>query len=811
MKITLPLLFAFLFFCSIGYAQNSYSIKGAAVDTESVIKLYNSSITIIGEQDSIMRKFTRATENGSFSINGLAAGKYIMLISYPEHADYSESFTLDATHPTHDFGTINMRLKEKILKEVLVKGEAIAIKIKGDTTEFNAKAYKIQPNDKVEDLLKQFPGMQVDKDGKITANGQAIDEVLLDGEEFFGDDPKLVTQNIRADMVDKVQMYDKKSDQAKFTGIDDGNTKKVLNVQLKEDKKVGLFGKADAGIGNDGYYESQILFNRFKSNYKFSAYGTLANDGKTSLGYSDADKLGTSNTSVILGDDGGSIGIISFGGDELDGTYSGRGLPKAQTGGAHFDDKFNNNKETISANYKIGALSLTTDKNTISQQNITGSTFNTTSDANSYAHTFRQKGDVTYTNNPDPNTNIKIAADATFKTIESDNNTNTSVDNGTTLLNRSAQKDNTNTDQKAFNASLLYNKKFKKPRRTISWNVSESYVESNAKEFLYSDIFLQTTGKDSITDQYKPIHTLSSVLNSNLVYTEPLSKTLALSLNYGLGFNNSTSEKDSYNKSASGLYDAFDSEFSNDYKFNQLTNQFGANFNYTFTKGTFIFGAKATDIDFKQTDEQTGITLKRDFINWQPIANLRYKISPSQNLNISYNGSTVQPSISQIQPVRDNSNTETIIVGNADLKPSFRNGFNVNYSSYQPISGQSIFFGGGYTFITDPIINNTTIDPTTGKTTIQYINLINNTQYNYNASLGMSRKLFWGVSSGVNLNTNGSATYTYQNSVLNANTSHTYQGSLNFNKYETKKYDFYLNGGAKLYFSNANTIAQWKL
>src|SRR5258707_4082369 len=148
-----------------------------------------------------------------------------------------------------------MNLKSAMLKEVIIKGTAAQIKIKGDTTEFNAAAFTNQPNAKVEDLLKQLPGITVDKDGKITAQGETVNKVLVDGEEFFGDDPTLVTKNIRADMVDKVQLYDKKSDQAAFTGIDDGVKNKTINLKLKEDKKTGYFGKVDLGVATDQYYQ----------------------------------------------------------------------------------------------------------------------------------------------------------------------------------------------------------------------------------------------------------------------------------------------------------------------------------------------------------------------------------------------------------------------------------------------------------------------------------------------------------------------------------------------------------------------------
>ena len=155
------------------------------------------------------------------------------MITYPGYADYSEHFTLDSVKTSFDFGKVSMILKEKLLADVIVKGNRASIKIKGDTTEFDARAYKTQANATVEDLLKQLQGITVDKDGKITAQGQTVSKVLVDGEEFFGDDPTLVTKNLRADMVDKVQLYDKKSDQATFTGIDDGQKTKNHQHQIK--------------------------------------------------------------------------------------------------------------------------------------------------------------------------------------------------------------------------------------------------------------------------------------------------------------------------------------------------------------------------------------------------------------------------------------------------------------------------------------------------------------------------------------------------------------------------------------------------
>src|SRR5690606_25448106 len=223
-------------------------------------------------------------------------------------------------------------------------------KIKVDTTEYNAAAFVIQPNAKVEDLLKQCPGRQVDKDGKMTAQGQTVTKVLVDGEEFFGDDPTLVTKNLRADMVDKAQLYDKKGDQAAFTGIDDGIKDKTLNIKLKEDKKNGYFGKIEDGGATD-YNEQQAMLNVFSAKQKFSVYATHSNTAKTSLSWQDNNRFNT-------------------GGGRDDISYNGEGLPETSSAAAHYDTKWNQNKQSININYKLGSIDVSGFKNTLNQSNL---------------------------------------------------------------------------------------------------------------------------------------------------------------------------------------------------------------------------------------------------------------------------------------------------------------------------------------------------------------------------------------------------------------------------------------------------------
>lgn len=354
-------------------AQKGNSLRGVVADSTIQLKLPYVTVSVLNSGDSTLKAFTRTALDGTFRINNLKKGKVLLMVTYKGYADYIEQIVLDSSTSDVDLGKINLTLKTRLLKEVIVRGDPIAIKIKGDTTEYNAASFKIRPNSKVEDLLRQLPGIQVDKDGKITAQGQVVNKVLLDGEEFFGDDPTLVTQNIRGDMVDKIQLYDKKSDQAAFTGIDDGKKTKTINVKLKEDKKNGYFGKLEAGIGTNQYYQDQAYFNLFSNKQKLSAYGTISNTGKTGLGWEDNSKLGAGGN-IQVSESGGIT--ISGGGDELesfDGRYDGDGYPKAATGGAHYDRKINNDKQSININYKIGSLTVDGERNTLSQNNLPSS------------------------------------------------------------------------------------------------------------------------------------------------------------------------------------------------------------------------------------------------------------------------------------------------------------------------------------------------------------------------------------------------------------------------------------------------------
>lgn len=807
MKHNLILCIIFLAFSTSLFAQNKYTVKGMVSDSVEHAKLRNTSVSVLNAKDSTLVTFARTGEDGSFNISGLHPGKFIVLLAYPDYADYVDKFSLDSAKQNYNLGNIHLQLKSRLLHEVIIKGSAAQMKIKGDTTEFNAAAYVTQPNAKVEDLLKQLPGIQVDKDGKITAQGQQVNKVLVDGEEFFGDDPTLVTKNIRADMVDKVQLYDKKSDQAAFTGIDDGKKEKTLNIKLKADKKNGMFGKAEAGDGTENIYQAQVLFNAFKAKQKLSVYGTLGNNGKTGLGWEDNQKYGSGNG--IQSDDSGSVFFFGGNGDDLDsfdGRYNGQGLPTARTGGVHYDTKWNDDKESLNTNYKIGSLTVDGSNNNITQNNLPDTIITSNSGQKFHKYMFRQKLDATYNVKLDTSSNLKIVVDGTSKHSNTIENFTGSEFRNDTLVNRSNRSVTNDVDQKIFNASAFYTHKFKKPRRTLSFNIAEAYNQSEAKGFLNSevDFYNLRRGTDTTSavpdsaskvNQYKTNDLKNSALTTNLTYTEPLSKALAITFNYGIGINNATADRKTFDQSSPGNYNMLNDTFSSNYKLNSISNQGGAIFNYKKGKTIINFGTKVADVNLKQTEGYTGSTLNRDFTDWMPQASFQYRFSQQKSFNINYNGRTTLPTIDQLQPLRNNNDQLNIIEGNPNLKPSFTNSFNMWYNSFKVVSNQYIYLSGNYSYTTNPIVSDITYAPNGGSIS-QYSNLEGKQTSTFS---------FWGnfgkkiekldVNVNVGFNGNGNTYYNLVNDVLNRTQNYTFNPRLGINKYKEKKIELYLYGG----------------
>jgi len=782
MKLTyFTLLITLICFSSFG--QSKYSIKGAVTDTMATYKLVNTTITLLNQKDSTLVKYSRADAMGRFTMNNLHSGQFILLITYPGYADYAEKFTLDPVHAVKDFGNVNLILKSTLLEGVIIKGKAAAITIKGDTTEFNAGSYNIQPNSRVEDLLKQLPGIQIDKDGKITAQGQKVNKVLVDGEEFFGDDPTLVTKNLHGDMIDKIQLYDKKSDQATFTGIDDGEKSKTINLKLKEDKKNGYFGNLNAGIGTKRFYENEATINIFKGKQKFAAYGALGNTNNS---------FGSmmSFSSVDFTDDGSGGMMVSMDvGDDLSMGSGVGGISINRNGGLHYENKWKD-KYGINTNYKLGSVSTAGESNSLSIETLPGRTNISKTDQQSNSLSLNQKLDGTLNMQLDSSSALKVSVSGSLKHNDLTDHFDSSIQRADSSYLSKSERDVTNKgDDKAFSATAFWAKKFKKKGRTVSVNMKQSLTQSVGSGYLNAtnQFYNEKDVLDSISkiDQLKTNRTFKSAWNTNATYTEPISKTLSLILNYGFNLNKSSSDRKSFNKSAAGEYDILDTKYSNNFKLNQLNNNAGLILNYTKGKMVVNFGTRIVTTNFKQVDVLADSTLKRSFVNWNPQASFNYNFSRSSGLQFNYNGNTTQPGLDQIQPYRTNENPLYIVYGNPNLKPAFSSNMGISYRSFKLLTEQTLMINGNFGFTSNAITNSTFTD-TVGKTTSQAINLDHKTPVNFQLNVSSGRKIL-GINLNLDANVGGNYSYSLSNNFLNTSKSFNYSIGPSIHKY-TEQY-----------------------
>lgn len=777
------LLFAplLLLLTTTAYAQ-PYTIKGLVRDTLNMNNLHNASITLIQAADSTLETFTRTKEDGSFTLTVKEPGKYVLMSVFPGFADYVDKIEVTKNTPVTDLGEIPMVTRTHLLKEFVFTDQFAAIKVKGDTIEYVADSFKVRDNATVEELLKKLPGLQVDKDGNIQAHGQKVEKLLVDGEEFFTDDPAVVSKSLQAKAVDKVQVFDKKSEQAEFTGIDDGESTRTVNLQLKDNMKKGYFGKvvAGGGTGDDqNYFENQAMVNYFKGKKKLSAFGIMANTGKIGLGWEDRDKFGGNSSNTVYED---GVMYTTNDGDEFDswsGQYNGRGYPKAWTGGVHFSDKWNEDKHHLAGNYRYAKQNIEAINNTFSQVLTKDAQLFTDERQDEFKTGQRHRLDGLYEWKTDSLSTLRLTVMGNHQNSQNRSTFNQYNMNATgdTLLNNQRLTSNDATTQR-LNSTLTWKKKFKKDRRTLMISLTENYEESESTGFLNSVSDSSQITIDNI-DQKKDNSRQALLLNGSAVYTEPITKVMAVSLEYRLGVNNSTSERTTFNKSSpnADAYDVRDSTFSNSYAYNIVTHTGGTTLSWDYKKVDFSAGVSTAHTDFTQRDLRADTVFSYDVVNLFPKAMVRYQISKQTNLRFNYYGSTRQPTIQQIQPLRDNTNPYNQAIGNADLTQEFRNSFSLNLHDYKVLSGRWIYLYSNFSLIDNAITRSEFID-TVGRRIYQFINTDGN--YSGWAGGGIGKRIIkWNARVGGNFNTSINRTNNFVNGVKNTSDFNRYSVGVN--------------------------------
>ncbi|MEO6305089.1 MAG: TonB-dependent receptor, partial [Bacteroidia bacterium] len=620
--------------------------------------------------------------------------KYILKFSYLGYADLFK--TIDVTNESVNFGKLTLKETAQNLSEVEVKTTQIRGEQKGDTTQFNSDSFKTNPDASAEDLLKKLPGVTSDNNG-VKVNGETVQKVLVDGKPFFGDDPNAALKNLPADIIDKVEIFDKMSDQSAFSGFNDGSQQKTINLVTKKGKNVGYFGKVYGGYGTDDRYNGGATVNSFNNKRRVSLL--LLSNNINQQNFSSSDITGAmGNSGQSSGRSGGGPGVGGQGGSGSLLTAPQNGNTATQSAGLNYSDTWGK-KVTVSGSY---FFNYTDNKN---QSSIVRNYF--TEDKLVYK---QYNNDENKNINHRANLRLEYAIDSANKLIITpsinfqDNKaksmlaaTNTILD-GNFLSNTNTNSSNNNLGYD-FSNGILFQHKFGKRGRTISLNLNTQLTEKNNDGSYFS---VNNYG-DTITtclDQKYDTYSNSKKISGSLSYTEPLNKNTQLQFNYSPSHTEALSNKQTNDyDSIMHDYSHFDNALSNKYSNVYETQKGGISYKYQKEKLNFSFGTDAQQSTL--TGQQTfpiAFAINKSFQNILPNAQMNYKFSKSKNLRINYRTSTNIPSISQLQSVVDISNPLQVRTGNTDLKQTFENNVFARFGGFNSVTMRNamIFINGSY-------------------------------------------------------------------------------------------------------------------
>ncbi len=708
-------------------AQNA-SINGKLLDTTTKQSMENASISLLDSKDSTVEQFTIAKANGFFEFKNVSIGQYILQVSFQSFATINKKINVTKDEPYIQLGNIYLQPKGKELDGVTVTNSAIAIK--KDTVEYNAGSFKTKPNSTAEDLLKKMPGVQVDKDGNVKAQGEDVQRILVDGKRFFGDDPKMATKNLPSDVIDKIQVFDAASDQSAFTGFDDGNRTKTINIVTKKDKRKGIFGKGSVGLGTDGnttLNDNNLRLSHFNNGKQLTITAQSNNVNKQN--FSVQDILGT------LGSGGGFGGGRNMSGmanmvQSVIGSGSGNGIVNTWGTGLNYSSslgKFAKDELNGSGFYN----NQQTNKSTTS---LTQNLVSSNPDSSNYTN--QTQNSFTHNRNARFNFNIEKTLDSmgtnsiifrpnisTQNTYRNSNTISNSTKAKTIGLNNSnAATSSQNTGYNA-NIDFTFRHRFKTKGRTMSLNLTMGRNDNDGDGNNYSAVNNLLNNTTLLTNQHYNSFSSTKNYGTTLSYTEPIAKNSQIEVAYNHNYSQTESDKetmayDSANAGYTTLVSNLTNSFRNTYKSDRGT----LSYRYSKDKITFSVGNGVQWGNLNSVNKTKGNIIEQNYVNVFPTAQFTYSVNKTKNLRFNYSGRTAQPSVSQLQPVLDNSDPLNIKLGNANLQQKFTHSFRLFYNSFD-IFTQKIFFATiNATTVSNDIQNAITVANNGGQIT-QPVNL----------------------------------------------------------------------------------------
>lgn len=637
-------------------SQSRLSVVGYVSDTTGKKPVEFAAVALLSSRDSSIVTSAVADINGVFEMRNILPGRYLIRVSHMSFNPTSKRINAKSGDGVFNVGNIRMVRKQIALDEVVVTGKGTPIRIAKDTLEFNAVSYKPREQDVVADVLRKLPGVTVDKDGAVTINGKAVTQIMVDGKKFFLNDPSLATQNLPADIIDKIQVVNKKSDQAEFTKIDDGNTEKVINLTLKKEKKRGLFGSYRAGAGTNDSYDLGARIGGFENATQLVTLG----------GYNNINRQGGSGN--VAFPNATRQGILTAGNAAVTLNYE------------------PNSKLHANGSYRFGYSSSDRETTSNRQNFDTRGAFNSdsysTGDAVNRSHSLysriEYKVDTTLSAIITPNIQVSNGDSR-------DAGSSHLFDTNGALVNSEERNSSKSTESLSYGMGILLQKQLKHPRQTLSVNVDGKIGDSSSDVLNFQKNFYAVKDSTNIRNQSVAVSGKSGMFSTNVAYTHPWGKYLTAEVNYRFQGTTSKSTNAAFDYNPSTRrYDVENSLYSKNYRNNEYKN--AAGFFLNFANGRLVANAGANaniaNQDYRNQMGPMWLDTTLVFRNISPSMMLSYNPNESHDISFRYNGNTRQPSVEQLHPVQNPNTPNSIAIGNPRLMQEFNHDFSLSYSYF---------------------------------------------------------------------------------------------------------------------------------
>ncbi len=707
-------------------------VSGNIQDTSAKEPLQNAIIMAVKLMDSTLVNFTRSDKTGFFKLKSLPIDTYQVIISHPKFSDIGYFIFGNKKNLEYDFGKIILQPKNISLEEVTIFAFKDPIYYKGDTLIYTADSFKTKANATVEDLLKKLPGLKVDKNGKITSQGKSVDKVLVDGDEFFGGDPTVATRNLTANSIESIQVYEKKSDDVANSSTGE-ETQKILNLKLKEEAKKGYFGKISGASDFKKFYEGEALGNYFKKKLKISVFGLVSNTPNSNFAWNDVYKYGLNNEFNQEQNENGDMYMTYTSNQPI-------GIPQTLKSGFYYSDRISKNtKLNFNYSYNRSEINSKTTKNAQYYLSDTSySSLNTTEEIQKNdAHAFN----IGIEQKIDSLSDLYISSKLKLLSKQSNSFDGTDfVRNDNIKTRNTSINNNTANNGYDLNNTIKYIKRFKKKDRLLTINYSNALSETNANGILKTDnyFYSDTSNSFNTINQKKQSFNKNQSHIGSISFIEPITKKIKLEFLYDYMYYNSKQNKTSLNN-IGGEYNQIDSTLTNNFVNTKQINRAGIKFIYEIKKMRFAIGTRVRNVYVKNNNLFNNQKNTQNFNNILPFSTIKYKFSDSKSINIYYISGSTNPTINQLQPVKDNSNPNFINIGNPNLLPTFSHAVNLNFNSWKSISGKYTWLGLNYNLINNDIANSTSYD-SIGRTLSKAINV--NGNYSLGGYFGSSLPFF---------------------------------------------------------------------